>query len=89
MLINAFPAKAPFDSEGRFKAKRSLYTVAFHAKKIGGVTLETRFILARRAHGGAPVDGPVITDKDGTVTWQLTKETKTRTILPTQFERGP
>jgi hypothetical protein len=61
----------PFDEAGRFKAKNILYTpLAFHSKKIGGVTLDTRFHLS----SGAPIEeflwlNPFLTDSTGEVVW--------------------
>jgi hypothetical protein len=85
------PAPAPFDSAGRFKAKNVLYTpLLFRSKRIGGVTLESRFHFS----SGAPLEeflwiSPFITDADGKVTWQITPETKLpSTIAARQIERG-
>ena len=67
------PAAPPFDSIGRLKAKNVLYTpLVFNSKKIGGVTFESKFHLS----SGAPVEdhlwlSPFITDKDGSVVWQM------------------
>lgn len=80
---------APFDSAGRFKAKNILYTpLLFRSKRIGGLTLETRFHFS----SGAPMEeflwlNPFITDGDGNVVWQLTKGTKVPgTIAAKQIE---
>jgi hypothetical protein len=85
------PAPAPFDAAGRFKAKNILYTpLVFRSKRIGGVTLESRFHLS----SGAPLEeflwiNPFITDSEGNVAWQPTSETKLpETISPRQVERG-
>jgi hypothetical protein len=84
-------AAAPFDSAGRFKAKNVLYTpLMFRSKRIGGVTIESRFHLS----SGAPLEeflwiNPFITDADGNVVWQVTPETKLpETIAAQQIERG-
>ena len=69
---NPSAARIPFDSQNRFKAQNILYTpLVFRAKKIGGITLESRFHLS----SGAPVEevlwlNPFITDASGTVAWQ-------------------
>ena len=85
------PTPAPFDSAGRFKAKNVLYTpLVFRSKRIGGVTLESRFHLS----SGAPLEeflwiNPFITDSEGNVAWQPTGETKLpETISAKQIERG-
>jgi len=84
-------AAAPFDSAGRFKAKNVLYTpLLFRSKRIGGVTLESRFHFS----SGAPLEeflwiNPFITDADGNVAWQVTPERKLpETIAAQQIERG-
>jgi hypothetical protein len=81
---------APFDSAGRFKAKNILYTpLLFRSKRIGGVTLESRFHFS----SGAPLEeflwiNPFITDSEGKVAWQVTTETKLpATISAKQIER--
>jgi hypothetical protein len=72
------PTKAPFDAEGKFKAKNVLYTpLVFHSKRVGGLVLNSRFHLS----SGAPMEDslwldPFITDRDGNVVWQVTPETK-------------
>jgi hypothetical protein len=85
------PAPAPFDGAGRFKARNILYTpLLFRSKRIGGVTLESRFHFS----SGAPLEeflwiNPFVTDSNGTVAWQVTPETKLpATISATQIERG-
>jgi hypothetical protein len=85
------PAPAPFDSAGRFRAKNVLYTpLVFRSKRIGGVTLESRFHFS----SGAPLEeflwiNPFITDSEGNVAWQPTVETKLpETISAKQIERG-
>jgi len=84
-------APEPFDSSGRFKAKNILYTpLLFRSKRIGGVTLESRFHFS----SGAPVEeflriSPFITDAEGKIAWQVTAETKLpETISSRQIERG-
>ncbi len=84
-------APAPFDAAGRFKAKNILFTpLVFRSKRIGGVTLESRFHFS----SGAPLEeflwiNPLITDSDGKVAWQPTVETKLPEAIPaTQIERG-
>ncbi len=81
----------PFDADGRFKAKNILYTpLVFNAKRIGGITLDSRFHLS----SGGPIEealwmSPFVTDKDGNVSWQATKDVKFQASLPTkQIERG-
>jgi hypothetical protein len=80
----------PFDEIGRLKAKNVLYTpLVFHAKKIGGVTLESRFHLS----SGSPVEeylwlSPFITDSNGEVVWQMGKDLPHPTTIPEkQIER--
>lgn len=89
--FNLVPAKAPFDAEGRFKAKNILYTpLLFRSKKIGGVTLDSRFHFS----SGAPIEeflwlSPFITDSKGIVAWQPTNETRLPSTISTkQIERG-
>ena len=84
-------ARLPFDSMGRFKAQNVLYTpLVFRSKKIGGVTLESRFHLS----SGAPVEevlwlNPFITDADGKVVWQTGAGSKLPASIPEkQIERG-
>lgn len=88
---NPTAAKLPFDSSGRFKAQNILYTpLVFRSKKIGGVTLESRFHLS----SGAPVEevlwlNPFITDGDGKVVWQTGGGSKLPASIPEkQIERG-
>ena len=85
------PARVPFDSAGRFKAQNILYTpLVFRSKKIGGVTLESRFHLS----SGAPVEevlwlNPFITDESGKVVWQTAGGSKLPASIPEQqIERG-
>jgi hypothetical protein len=89
-MYNPLPSTIPFDAAGRFKAKNVLYTpLVFNSKKIGGVTLESRFHLS----SGAPVEealwlSPFITDADGKVVWQMGSETTVPKSLPSrQVER--
>jgi hypothetical protein len=84
-------APEPFDNAGRFKAKNILYTpLLFRSKRIGGVTLESRFHFS----SGAPLEeflriNPFITDSNGNVVWQISPETKLpETISPQQIDRG-
>lgn len=88
---NPAAAKVPFDSAGRFKAQNILYTpLVFRSKKIGGVTLESRFHLS----SGAPVEealwlSPFITDANGSVMWQARQGSKLPSSIPErQIERG-
>ena len=85
------PTPAPFDIAGRFRAKNILYTpLVFRSKRIGGVTLESRFHFS----SGAPLEeflwiNPFVTDTEGNVAWQATAETKLpETISARQIERG-
>lgn len=82
-------AAAPFDSAGRFKARNILYTpLLFRSKRIGGVTLDSRFHLS----SGAPIEeflwiSPFVTDGAGGVAWQITPETRLpNTISAKQIE---
>ena len=84
-------ARVPFDGAGRFKAQNILYTpLAFRSKKIGGVTLDSRFHLS----SGAPVEeslwlNPFITDASGSVVWQAGEGSKLPSSIPErQIERG-
>jgi hypothetical protein len=69
------PIVEPFDALGRLRAKNILYTpLVFNSKKLGGVTLQSRFHLS----SGAPVEealwlSPFITDENGNVVWQMGK----------------
>jgi hypothetical protein len=85
------PVQAPFDAEGRFKAKNILYTpLVFHSHRIGSLTLRSRFHFS----SGAPVEEalwlkPLITAVDGTVKWQPTPERGfPQSVSPTKIERG-
>jgi hypothetical protein len=90
----AFPAaiaNKPFDASGRFKAKNVLYTpLLFNSKRVGGITLDSRFHLS----SGAPIEehlwlSPFVTDKDGSVPWQFSSDTKFQAALPSkQIEGG-
>lgn len=84
-------ARVPFDGAGRFKAQNVLYTpLVFRTKKIGGITLESRFHLS----SGAPVEealwlNPFITDGSGNVVWQSREGSKLPGSIPErQIERG-
>lgn len=88
---NPTPAKVPFDADGRFKAKNVLYTpLVFRAKKIGNITLDSRFHLS----SGAPMEevlwlNPFIVDGAGKVVWQTADGSKLPTsISDRQIERG-
>ena len=88
---NPTAARVPFDSAGRFKAQNILYTpLVFRSKKIGGVTLESRFHLS----SGAPVEdflwlSPFISDANGKVVWQTADGSKLPASIPEkQIERG-
>ena len=88
---NPASAKTPFDSQGRFKAQNVLYTpLVFRSRKIGGITLESRFHLS----SGAPMEeilwlDPFITDGKGTVAWQTAGGTRLPSSIPDkQIERG-
>lgn len=88
--FKSVPAPAPFDNAGRFKARNILYTpLVFQSKRIGGVTLESRFHFS----SGAPLEehlwiNPFFTDSEGKVAWQITAETKLpQTISAKQIER--
>jgi hypothetical protein len=88
---NPAAARVPFDSAGRFKAQNILYTpLVFRSKKIGGITLESRFHLS----SGAPVEetlwlNPFITDANGKVVWQTGEGSKLPSSIPEkQTERG-
>jgi hypothetical protein len=85
------PARVPFDSQNRFKAQNILYTpLVFRSKKIGGITLDSRFHLS----SGAPVEealwlNPFITDGNGKIAWQTGDGSKLpNTIAEKQIERG-
>lgn len=89
--FNPVAAAAPFDAQGRFKAKNILYTpLLFRTKKFGGVTLESRFHFS----SGAPIENhlwlnPFVTDMEGNVAWQVTNDTKLPGTIPSeQIERG-
>ena len=84
-------APAPFDAEMRFKPRNILYTpLVFRSKRIGGLTLESRFYFS----SGAPLEEffwlkPFITDGRGNIAWQVTRESPLpASISPKQVERG-
>jgi hypothetical protein len=88
---NPTAARIPFDLSGRFKAQNVLYTpLVFRSKKIGGITLDSRFHLS----SGAPVEemlwlNPFITDSEGKVAWQTADGSKLPGSIPEQqIERG-
>lgn len=85
------PPNVPIDAPGRFKAKNILYTpLVFNSKRIGGITLDSRFHLS----SGAPMEqflwlSPFVVDKDGNVPWQITKDTGLTGMIPSkQIESG-
>lgn len=85
------PARVPFDSQNRFKAQNILYTpLVFRSKKIGGITLDSRFHLS----SGAPVEealwlNPFITDGNGKIAWQTGDGSKLpNSIAEKQIERS-
>jgi len=85
------PAVVPIDPSGRFKAKNVLYTpLVFRSKRIGGITLDSRFHLS----SGAPIEqflwlNPFIVDKDGNVPWQMTRDSGFAGTMPaSQIEKG-
>jgi hypothetical protein len=88
--FNPLPATPAFDATGRFAAKNILYTpLVFHSKRIGGVTLDSRFHLS----SGAPMEEhlwlkPFIVNAEGEVVWQVIQaESLQSTISPKQIER--
>jgi hypothetical protein len=88
---NPVPSRAAFDSSGRLKAKNVLYTpLVFVNKKIGGITLSSRFHLS----SGEPMEpilwmSPFITDSNGSVVWQAGENNKLPQSIPEhQVERG-
>ncbi len=88
---NPTPATAPFDADGRFKAQNILYTpLVFRSKKLGGITLDSRFHLS----SGAPMEevlwlNPFIVDDAGKVAWQTGNGSKLpSSISEKQIERG-
>jgi len=78
------PATPAFDTAGRLKAKNVLYTpLLFADKKIGGITLGSRFHLS----SGAPMErllrmSPFITDEKGVVVWQPGNHVKYPASIP-------
>ncbi len=83
------PAAAPFDN-GQFKAKNVLYSpLLFRAKKIGGLTLDSRFYFG----AGLPLEEslwlyPFAVDAEGQAVWSAMEDKKLASILPSQTERG-
>jgi hypothetical protein len=77
-------ALAPFDANGGFRARNVLYTpLLFNSRKIGGITLDTRYHLS----AGRPLEdalwlSPFVNDGDGTVPWQFAGDKKLRSMLP-------
>ena len=85
------PAVAPFDSEGRFKARNILYSpLLFRGKRIGDITLETRFHLST----GLPYEdvlwlAPFAVDQNGSVPWLASTDQKIVSQLNAgQWERN-
>ena len=85
------PSVVPFDAEGRFKAKNILFSpLLFRAKRIGAITLESRFHLST----GLPYEealwfAPYAVDSKGSVPWVASKDDKLSAQLPpSQWERG-
>jgi hypothetical protein len=83
--------KPPFDASGKLKAKNIFYTpLMFRSKKIGGITLESRFHFS----SGAPLEenlwlSPFITDADGKIAWQPSdKNGLPASIAANQIENG-
>lgn len=84
-------APAPFDVEGRFKARNVLFTpLLFNAKLSAGLTLNSRFHLS----SGAPIEealwlSPLITDQSGSVAWQTSATTNFPASVPASLvEKG-
>lgn len=89
--FKSVPTPPPFDASQRFKARNVLFTpLVFRGKKMGGVTLDSRFHFS----SGAPLAdflwlNPLISDSQGNVVWQSTADSKLpRTISEKQIERG-
>jgi hypothetical protein len=89
--FNPVSAPPPFDAAGRLKAKNILFTpMVFRAKRIGGITLDSRFHFS----SGAPMEeslwlSPFVTDGAGTVAWQPAADKPfPSSIAPKQIERG-
>lgn len=82
-------APPPFDEKAQFKAKNVLYSpLLFRAKKIGGVTLESRFYLGT----GLPLEEslwlyPFAMDAHGNAAWSAMTDTALPKLLPaSQYE---
>jgi hypothetical protein len=89
--FDPLPSTSAFDSVGRLRAKNVLYTpLVFHNKRLGGVTLKSRFHLS----SGAPMEQalrmrPFITDEKGSVAWQIEDGTKYPSSIPeSQIEQA-
>ena len=85
------PSVVPFDSEGRFKARNILYSpLLFRGKRIGPITLETRFHLST----GLPYEdvlwlAPFAVDQNGSVPWLASTDQKIASQLNVgQWERN-
>ncbi|MFL6229809.1 MAG: hypothetical protein ACJ741_13640 [Pyrinomonadaceae bacterium] len=85
------PSVAPFDAAGRLKAKNVLFSpLLFRAKRVGAITLETRFHLST----GLPYEealwfAPYAVDATGAVVWNASTDEKLPSLLQAaQWERG-
>ncbi|MFN2532421.1 MAG: hypothetical protein ABR555_14085 [Pyrinomonadaceae bacterium] len=90
-VTKPLPAVAPFDTAGKFKARNILYSpLLFRAKRIGDITLESRFHLST----GLPFEeilwfAPYAVDDGGSVAWLASKDQKlTSQLEQSQVERG-
>jgi hypothetical protein len=87
----ASPSVAPFDPDGRFKARNILYSpLLFRGKRIGPITLESRFHLST----GLPYEetlwlAPFAVDQTGSVPWVASSDQKIAAQLnPGQWDRN-
>ncbi len=84
------PVTAPFDAGDRFRARNVLYSpLVFRKKKIGGVTLETRFYFGT----GLPLEEaqwlyPFIVDESGTAVWSSQSDRHFAAEYPEQSDKG-
>jgi hypothetical protein len=90
-VTKPLPATAPFDADGRFKAKNILFSpLLFRAKRVGPITLESRFHLST----GLPYEealwlAPYAVDSKGSARWLASKDEKVASqVSPSQWERG-
>jgi len=90
-VSKAAPPVAPFDADGRFKARNILYSpLLFRGKRIGPITLESRFHLST----GLPYEdtlwlAPFAVDQTGSVPWLASTDQKIPAQLnPGQWERN-